>query len=205
MAASLIPAVSLAAVAEPGRRLTVDFLANDHIAAGDSVTARLVDPPAGVRLDSAVGPLRMTAPGRGGRVVEVVYEVSNGLDSSRGTVTLRTRSPYNNPPVAFDAFGPADDGDSVSVDVLATAYDPDGGSADLRVAQVVAPKGVAHRIGGDGTVTVARGRHPMVVPFRVQDADGGATTASLYAPCGNDSMTTSYWSWDSLKSAMIWL
>ncbi|MGH3347473.1 MAG: fibronectin type III domain-containing protein, partial [Nocardioides sp.] len=116
-----------------------------------------------------------------GKTVEVVYEVGNGLTSSRGTVTVRTAEPYNNPPVAFDAFGSADDGDSVEVDVLETAYDPDGPSEDLVVAEVLPPAGVRAEVEGS-TITVVRGPQPMVVPFRVEDADDGATTASLYVP-----------------------
>ena len=43
------------------------------------------------------------------------------------------------------------------------------------VADVYAPPGIATRIVG-GEVTVERGDQPMVVPFRVEDADGGAAT-----------------------------
>ena len=167
---------------EPGRTATVDILANDHIASGDPVTIELPDKPAGVRLESPVGPLEIDVPdGEPGETLEVVYEVGNGLSSSRGTVTVRTAEPYNNPPVAFDAFGDADDGDSVEVDVLETAYDPDGPSGALVVAEVLPPSGVMATVDGS-TITVVRGEQPVVVPFRVEDADGGATTASLYVP-----------------------
>ena len=167
---------------EPGRTATIDILANDHIASGDPVTIDLPNKPAGVRLESPIGPLKVDVPDEGGgKTVEVVYEVGNGLSSSRGTVTVRTAEPYNNPPVAFDAFGNADDGDSVEVDVLETAYDPDGPSEDLVVAEVLPPAGVRAEVEGS-TITVARGAQPVVVPFRVEDADGGATTASLYVP-----------------------
>ncbi|MEJ7794896.1 MAG: Ig-like domain-containing protein [Nocardioides sp.] len=167
---------------EPGRQATVDILANDHIASGDSVSARLLDPPPGAELETPVGPLKLDSPSEGGgQTVKVVYEVTNGIASSRGTVTLRTAEPYNNPPVAFDAFGNADDGDAVVVDVLETAYDPDGPSGALVVAEVLPPAGVEASVSGS-TITVTRGEQPVVVPFRVEDADGGATTASLYVP-----------------------
>ena len=173
---------------EPGRTATVDLLANDHIASGDSVSVRLLDPPPGAKLETPVGPLLLQAPSAGGgQTVEVLYEVTNGIAASRGTVTLRTAEPYNNPPVAFDAFGTADDGDSVEVDVLETAYDPDGPSGELVVAEVLPPAGVEASVRG-ATITVVRGDEPVVVPFRVEDADGGATTASLYVPPASDGL-----------------
>ncbi len=173
---------------EPGRTATVDLLANDHIASGDSVSVRLLDPPPGAKLETAVGPLELESPRDGtGETVEVLYEVTNGIAASRGTVTLRTAEPYNNPPVAFDAFGTAADGDSVEVDVLATAYDPDGPSQDLVVSAVLPPAGVVASVRGT-TITVTRGEQPVVVPFRVEDTDGGATTASLYVPPASDGL-----------------
>ncbi len=171
---------------EPSRTATVDVLSNDHIAAGDRVAIELVDPPEGVSLQSDTGPVVIEAPdSANGRNVEVVYRISNGIDSAEGLVTLRTATPYNNPPVVFDAFGEREEGDSVTVDVLETAYDPDGTASELRVTDVYVPQGVASSIDGQ-RVTVARGDQPMVVPFRVRDGDGGAATASLYVPPTDD-------------------
>jgi hypothetical protein len=173
---------------EPGRTATIDILANDHIASGNPVTVELPNKPAGVRLVSPVGPLEFDVPDdRAGRSLDVVYEVGDGLSSSRGTVTVRTAEPYNNPPVAFDAFGNADDGDSVEVDVLETAYDPDGPNEDLMIAEVLPPSGVVAEIDGS-RLNVVRGEQPVVVPFTVEDADGGATTASLYVPPATDGL-----------------
>ncbi|WP_109508452.1 Ig-like domain-containing protein [Nocardioides speluncae] len=167
---------------EPGRTATVDVLANDLLAAGDRATVELVDPPDGVSLESDTGPVVIQAPDKAdGRNVEVVYRLGNGIDASQGTITLRTAKPYNNPPVVFDAFGPRDEGDTVSVDVLDTAYDPDGPSDELKVAEVFAPQGVTANVEGS-RISVARGKQPIVVPFRVEDADGGVATASLFVP-----------------------
>lgn len=169
---------------EAGRTARVEALANDLIAAGDRVDIELVDPPEGVELASPQGPVLIEAPTGDeaeGRNVEVVYRITNGLDSSQAAITLRTASPFNNPPVVFDAFGETDDGDTVTVDVLETAYDPDGRPEDLEVAKVFTPRDVATSIDG-GSITVARGDQPRVYPFRVVDGDGGAATASLYVP-----------------------
>ena len=169
---------------EGGRTARVEVLANDLVAPGDRVSLDLVDPPPGVELASSTGPVLIDAPaadGEEGRTLDVVYRVSNGLDASQATVTVRTVTPYNNPPVVFDAFGQADDGASVTVDVLETAYDPDGPPEALRVASIRTPPEVASSVAG-GEITVARGPEPAVYPFTVVDADGGASTASLYVP-----------------------
>ena len=183
----------------PGRTGVVDVLANDLVAAGSRVSVSLVAPPPGVRLRSDTGPIELDAPDRvDGRSIEVVYRITDGLDSSQTTVTLRTEAGYNNPPVVSDAFGAVGDGRSVTADVLTAgsddvsgstsgAYDPDGPFEDLVVADVYAPPGIGTRIEG-GRVTVERAEQPMVVPFRVEDGDGGATTGSLYVPAADSGL-----------------
>ncbi len=166
---------------EPSRTAVVDVLGNDFIAPGERAALELVDPPAGVSLASPTGPMLVGAPGRTGRVVEVGYRLSNGLDSSQSTLTLRTARPYNNPPVVFDAFGRVSDSETVRINVLRTAYDPDGDVSDLRVASIFPPDGVQASV-RQGRIIVARGDEPVVVPFRVEDADGGAALAQVYVP-----------------------
>ena len=80
----------------------------------------------------------------------------------------------------YDAFGRADDSESVTVDVLEGAYDPDGRVDDLVVAEVLGDPDVA-RIAGD-RIKADRAAAPLVVPFRVEDGDGASATASLYVP-----------------------
>jgi hypothetical protein len=177
----------------PGRTATVDVMANDLVAGGDRVVVELADPDQpGVRLQSETGPLLVDAPSGGGaagrRNVDVVYRLTNGIDTSQATVTLRVVRDFNNPPVVFDAFGAAEDGDAVVVDVLETAYDPDGPPADLRVTDVLEPAGVAAAEVVDGRITLSRGEEAMVVPFRVEDGDGGAATASLYVPARDSNL-----------------
>ncbi|MBF4769105.1 fibronectin type III domain-containing protein [Nocardioides agariphilus] len=185
----------------PGRTALADVLANDLVAPGSRISLELVDPPAGVRLVSGTGPVQVdpevTASLGEGRALEVVYRMTDGLASTQSTLTVRTRKGFNNPPVVSDAFGTAGDGTSITVDVLSAAeeprdgvaasgstsgaYDPDGPAEDLVVSGVYAPPGVVASIDG-AEVTVERGAQPMVVPFRVEDRDGGSATASLYVP-----------------------
>ena len=82
----------------PGRTAVVDVVANDLVAAGSHVTVSLVAPPAGVRLRSDTGPIEMDAPDQvDGRSIEAVYRLTDGLESSQTTVTLRTRAGYQQP------------------------------------------------------------------------------------------------------------
>ena len=166
---------------EPGRTATFDPFANDYVAPGDEVRIELVDPPAGVELDPGTSLVTVPAPDRvDAPAVQVVYSITNGLDSSRAVMKLETAAEINNPPVVYDAFGRADDSESVTVGVLEGAYDPDGPVDDLRVAEVLGDPDVA-RIDGD-RVKANRAASPLVVPFRVEDGDGASATASLYVP-----------------------
>ncbi|GAB2781029.1 Ig-like domain-containing protein [Nocardioides salsibiostraticola] len=187
--AVVTPATSTAPVAiddavtlEPGRVARVDAMANDLVAEGDRVSLRLVDPPAGVSLASPTGPILAPAPSEvGGRNVEVVYEVDNGVATSRATVTLRAARPHNLPPVVFDSYAETGPQEVSTIDVLESAYDRDGASEDLVLADVLAPPGVEATSVGS-SIRVRRGPDPVVVPFRVEDVDGGAATANLFVP-----------------------
>jgi large repetitive protein len=195
-------AVADAITVAPGRSAVVDVLANDLVAPSSRVTLTLVDPPAGVTTRSTTGPIEIAAPVTArknlqGRSLDIVYRITDGLESSQATLTLRTAEGYNNPPIVSDAFGATGNGRTVTADVLSAgtatsgstsgAYDPDGPFEDLKVADVYAPPGIATRING-GRITVERGARPLVVPFRVEDADGGAATGSLYVPAANSGL-----------------
>lgn len=167
---------------EPGRIVTADPMANDLVGASERATIELVDPPAGVTLESPTGPVTIPAPDRGkGRSLDVIYRLTNGVDSSISTITLHTSTPYNNPPVVLDAYGSATNAATVRVNVLAGAYDPDGPSQELRVTKVFAPPGVKATVTG-GQVSVVRADQPLVIPFRIEDRDEGAAIAHLYIP-----------------------
>jgi large repetitive protein len=176
-------AVADAITVAPGRTASVNVLANDLVSSGDRVTVSLVDPPSGVSLAGPTGPVRILAPQTAdGRNEVVVYRITNGLDVSQSTVTLSTVDGFDNPPVVLDAFGATGNGDTVTTEVLATAYDPDGPVTGLRIGKVLAPHGVTAQVVGGSKIRVTRGHDPTVVPFVVTDADGAATTGNLYVP-----------------------
>jgi hypothetical protein len=168
---------------EPGRTAVFDPLANDYVAPGDEVEISLRDAPEGVTLDPETNLVSVPAPDTtNGASPPVVYAITNGIDVSISTLKVDPADEFKNPPVVYDAFGQANDSGSVSVDVLEGAYDPDGAVADLTVTQVYGTEGEP-RINADGDrIKVNRGPNPIVVPFRVEDADGAAATASLYVP-----------------------
>lgn len=177
-----LPVADKATVAT-GSQLRVDAMANDLVADGDHARMELVGAPAGVTLDGDYGPINVDAAEiKTGQTMRIVYRLTNGVDSNQTTVAVRAVEGYNNPPVAFDAFGNARDSDSVTVDVLETAYDPDGAEDALRVAEVFTPEGMPPARVAGGTITLARGEQPSVVPFQVTDGDGGVASASVYVP-----------------------
>lgn len=178
--------------AAPGRQVTLRVLANDYIAAGDAVEILPLEEanaelPDDVELASPTGPVVLTA---GERVVELRYRISNGIDSSVGSITVRSVKGYNNPPVVYDAYGTlADAGeaaDTVTVDVLEKAYDPDGDAGALRLVSVGSDPQAAEEAGivvrRDGRVTVPLADHPQVLPYLAEDSDGAVASAFLYVP-----------------------
>ena len=183
----------------PGRTAVVDVLANDLVARRQPghrsawSTRRRAS-------RCAPRPVRSrSTPAADGSTVAASRSSTGsptGSTASQTTLTLRTLPGYNNPPVVSDAFGAVGDGRNVTVDVLsagppraspgrpAAPTTPTAPFEDLRVSDVYAPDGIATRIVG-GRVTVERADQPMVVPFRVEDADGGAATGSLYVPAAS--------------------
>lgn len=176
-------AVSDQLTVEPGRTGVFDPLANDFVSPGDDVKISLKDAPEGVVLDAKTNLVSVPAPdSEDGASVQVVYEISNGVERSSSTMTLEPSVDFKNPPVVYDAFGRADDSESVSVNVLEGAFDPDGSASDLKVTEVLSAEGNATINQAQDTIKVNRSANPIVLPFRVEDADGAATTASLYVP-----------------------
>ncbi|MBC2934853.1 Ig-like domain-containing protein [Nocardioides sp. zg-1228] len=172
---------------EPGRTATFDPLANDFIASGDSVEIEILDGPQGARLDPDTNLVTVPAPGSATAPPTVlVYRVTNGIDESRSTMTLNTADDYDNPPVVYDAFGRADESESVVVDVLEGAYDPDGSVDDLELVDVTGDPSA--RVIDGVQVRADRGPAPKVLPFQVRDADGAVAAAAVYIPPTGDQL-----------------
>ncbi|PUA81698.1 hypothetical protein C7S10_06395 [Nocardioides currus] len=168
----------------PGRTAVFDPMANDYFAPGDKIKLALRDAPDGAKIDPKTNLVSVPAPDTTqGETTPVVYTISDGINTSSATMTLVLSEDFENPPVVADAFGVVDESESVSVDVLEGAYDPDGKASDLEVVEVYGEDGTGGRPTINGSnVKVDRGPNPVVVPFRIEDSSGAAATASLYVP-----------------------
>ena len=172
-------------LAAPGRQVTVRVTSNDYVGAGDLVEVLPLEEtnaqlPEGVDLVTPAGPVVVTA---GERVVGLDYRISNGITSSLGRLTVRTVKGYNNPPVVVDAYGRLDgQADTVTVDVLEKAYDPDGDAADLVLSHVAPSAAGEVTTRRSGRVTVPLADYPQVLPYTAVDPDGAVASAFLYVP-----------------------
>ncbi|WP_189213680.1 Ig-like domain-containing protein [Actinokineospora fastidiosa] len=165
--------------AAPGARVTVDLAANDLRSPGDHVTVEDLAPrnpelPEGTELTGTVA--RVTAPEVTGKPLVVVYAASGGSGTpSTAALTVRSREDYNNPPQVQASYARPEPGDqSVTVDVLEKAFDPDGPPDALTISGGGEPGAAV----SGGEVTLPVGDHPRTVAFEVRDA-GGATTIAM--------------------------
>ncbi len=171
-------------VAAPGATVTVAPLLNDLYGKSDPVhLTPLANSnaavPAGVSLDPATNVVTLTAPAASARPLEVRYTiVGNGGESIPGTISLSSQEKFENPPRVFDQVGALTDKNTVEVDVLRGAFDPDGDSAKLQVTKVADPTA---KING-GKVTFPVLDRPQAVPFEVTDEAGAVSAAVVYIP-----------------------
>jgi hypothetical protein len=177
-------------VAAPGRTVRADVLANDLIAAGDSVSfvdlSTLND--AGTLKDFSRqkdDTFKVVAPEVGPAKV-LTYGITDGLfDPSKSTLTVRGQKDFNNPPTAVDDTGTAKPGEtSIVVDALANDRDLDGEQSQLKIVKFY----------GDGVTREGRKLRiqlrpqARVVPYVIEDADGAQAMALIYVPAGNNGL-----------------
>lgn len=171
--------------AAPGATVHVDILANDIVAIGDSATATLLpDSAPGPASDATLDPKTQLLTVRMPTGIEpatVRYSLQGAAGTaSEATVHLRPRAGADIPPVALNPVAePARGASSVTVDVLATASDPDGGDSALTVTAVFATPGAT--ISG-GRITIPVGDTPQIVAYEIADADGGVALGTIYVP-----------------------
>ncbi|MDP3889656.1 Ig-like domain-containing protein [Nocardioides sp.] len=173
-------AVADVVTADLKRKVELDVLANDLRSPGTRVTILgLENAPEGVGHEAETDLVTLTSSDDSHRPLSFSYRITNGLDDSVGSVTVKSVKGFNNPPVVRDAFAkPEGDSATVTVDVLKTAFDIDGEGAPLTVDPIEVD-GV--EVDG-GKVTLPVLDLPQTVPFRVVDGRGAASAAVIHVP-----------------------
>ncbi|HEY1733567.1 MAG TPA: Ig-like domain-containing protein, partial [Acidimicrobiales bacterium] len=169
--------------APPGAALHWNVLANDYIAAGDTVT---VEPlaktnpavPPGVRLAGPFVYLPVPA-SASAPPVEFTYGATDGSAPSLAQVIVHAVPGAKLPPVANDVIAPLPGAGAttVTVNVLKNDDDPVGSPSGLKVRW--APAGVTVDV---ADLTIKLTAQPRALPYQVIAPDGLTATAVVYVP-----------------------
>ena len=169
-----------------GQSVMIDVLANDEDADGEQLTVTAVTQgDDGAVAISSNGATVTYTPGAGFTGSDdFTYTVSDGTDNAMATVTVTVMAPpppTNNAPVAMDDEAETDEGESVTINVLANDTDADGDRLTITDATD----------GNSGTVDVATdGSSVTYTPnadfhgedqfmYTVSDGQGGTDTATV--------------------------
>lgn len=173
-------AINDSVTADLGREVEIDVLANDLRSAGTRLHVEELDPQDGVELDPATNLITVKTPSKAGDSVRVPYFASNGIDESAGELVVTAQKGFNNPPVATDVYAtPEASSATVKVDVLSHVFDIDGRSKDLKIIEVLGTDATPQ--GGSIELPVKDGE-AQVLPYRVEDGDGGSAVAVIHVP-----------------------
>ncbi|MHA7246622.1 Ig-like domain-containing protein [Arthrobacter tecti] len=174
-------------ILRPGRAIAVDALRNDSDPDGDPIA---LDPEA-----VSASPEEMRPEVVEGRVVfrapeaEGDFSVRYGIGDGRGgtangniSVTVDQNAPLLLPIARDDRVEREEVRGQTAVDVpvLKNDEDPDGVSEDLDVT--VDPAYVGASVGAENVVRVELTEDAQIVPYTVEDIDGGLATAVIWVP-----------------------
>ncbi len=188
-------AVNDGVVLRPGRAIAVDALKNDSDPDGDPVS---LDPDGVSATPEEMGPLvkegrvLFTAPEANG-TFNVLYKVQDSRGASANgniTVTVDQNAPLLLPIARDDRVEPEETKGQTAVDVpvLKNDEDPDGVAEDLEIT-VDAADGVA-AVSPDNIVRVELTGEAQIIPYTVEDIDGGLATAVIWVPGLSDQYPT---------------
>lgn len=176
--------------AAPGRTVHVPVLANDLVAADDTVQVLPLSKSnsAAVAKEFTLGRddlISAKAPANGTRRV-VTYGISDGLfDPSRTTLEVVGQNHFVNPPVAKDDVAIFKPGARTAVvNVLANDTDLDGTQTQLRIVRVIGPGATIVA----GKVRVSAQSQARTVPYVIADADNAEAVGLIYVPAGNNGL-----------------
>ncbi|HRV69131.1 MAG TPA: Ig-like domain-containing protein, partial [Marmoricola sp.] len=162
--------------ADTGRDLEVDVLTNDLRTSGTRLTVEpLENAPEGVSLDEETGLIKLTSPSGNNESMEIPYVATNGIDSSKAVLRVRTQKGFDNPPVADDILAaPKGNDDTVTVDVLKHVYDIDDATSDLELDPVKGAEDL-----GKGRLRIKVTDKAQVLPYQVTDPAGAVAVAAI--------------------------
>jgi hypothetical protein len=180
-------AVDDVVTASPGTHLRVNVLANDLIAPGDMVTIQplsKLNRGTTATLDGgtgADGDIDLVTPPADGKPMIVEYQISDGLNTSQATLTVRGQDGVDLPPVVIDAYPSLTAGKpTVTIDLSRYADDPDGDASALTVTKVFDPKATFTA----RTVTIPVAAVPATVSYQVSDPGGATAVGVVHVPAG---------------------
>ncbi len=181
-------AVEDTVLAAPGKPVYVPFTENDLISrsAGQvTVDHRDLNDADTLKLwkvDEQASIARTTAPEVGQRR-QLTYGLDDGVFApSRASIAVIGVTGFNNLPVALDDVAKPKLGEQTAlVDVLANDRDIDSAPNALKVAALLGPNATIE----GGKVRVKIIDRPYVLPYVVEDPDGGQAMAFVYVPTGD--------------------
>lgn len=197
-------AVADLAIADPGKRVTVDFTRNDLFDRSDLITLEYeeLNDPAVLeqwQVNDEDLTVSTVAPAPDAPVHVFTYGLDNGLfDPSRTSVLVRGVDGFINPPTARDDVARVEDAETVDdgvetilVDALENDDDIDSDPGTLVIDRVLSPLATVEDVpdgspsGAQQMVRVQVTDSPHTVPYVIQDEDGAEAMALIYVPTGS--------------------
>ncbi|RJT80871.1 tandem-95 repeat protein [Arthrobacter cheniae] len=180
-------AVNDGVILRPGRAIAVEALRNDSDPDGDPVQLvpeALSAAPAEMAPEIRDGRILFTAPEQQG-TFNVRYQVTDGRGGTADgniTVTVDQNAELLLPIARDDRVEPSETRGETAVDVpvLDNDEDPDGVREDLEVTVDPAFTGVT--VTGDDVVRVNLTPEDQLIPYEVEDIDGGVARAVIWVP-----------------------
>ncbi|MBM7782618.1 Ig-like domain-containing protein [Arthrobacter tumbae] len=180
-------AVNDGVILRPGRAIAVDALRNDSDPDGDPIALdpeALAGTPEEMAPEVVEGRVLFSAP-----QTEGDFSVRYGIQDSRGgiaagniSVTVDQNAPLLLPIARDDRVESEETRGQTAVDVpvLKNDEDPDGVAEDLVVR--VDPAALTASVGAENAVRVELTEQAQIIPYTVEDIDGGVATAVIWVP-----------------------
>ena len=156
------------------RTLNLNDLTSDP--EGDTLIYSLINPPAGATLSGSNLRIANTAT-QTLRSFNVVYQISDGDKSDRGTVSITVTAAPNIAPVAGNGTASVQAGETARVDLSRFASDADGDDDDLTFSLASTTAGASVTGNTLSVATTVSGT--IRITYRATDDDGGSDTGVI--------------------------